>query len=84
MFMAGPRAFAYYERARPGLERLTVPVSVQTPCIKVCTLDPASGLCLGCGRSLDEIARWSALDDGERGRIMAALPQRLARLKAPA
>jgi uncharacterized protein len=61
-----------------------VAVPVQTPCIKVCTLDPGSGLCLGCGRSLEEIARWSALDDAERVRIMALLPARLEHLKAPA
>ncbi len=28
------------------------------PCVKICTLDARSGLCLGCGRTLDEIARW--------------------------
>jgi uncharacterized protein len=41
-------------------------------------VDPASRLCVGCGRSLDEIASWTALDDTERKRIMAQLPSRLA------
>lgn len=52
--------------------------SIVTPCIKVCTLDPQHGMCVGCGRTLDEIARWSAMSDTERRRVMAALPDRLA------
>ncbi len=51
---------------------------MDTPCVKVCTLDHASGLCLGCGRTIDEIARWSGMSDAERARIMAELPARNA------
>jgi predicted Fe-S protein YdhL (DUF1289 family) len=53
-------------------------MAIVSPCTKVCTIDPRSGLCWGCGRTLDEIARWGSLDDAERSRIMAELPQRLA------
>ena len=56
---------------------------VETPCIKLCVLDPATNHCLGCGRSLDEIARWTAFSDEERRRIMAELPARLAALPRP-
>lgn len=48
----------------------------QSPCIKICTLDARSGLCLGCGRTIDEIARWSGMSEAERARIMAELPAR--------
>ena len=41
-------------------------------------MDPRSGLCAGCGRTLDEIARWGSLTETERRRIMAELPQRRA------
>jgi uncharacterized protein len=51
--------------------------AIDTPCVKVCTLDPTSGLCLGCGRSLDEIALWSTWSDEERRRVMALLPTRM-------
>jgi len=51
---------------------------IASPCTKVCTIDPASRLCRGCGRSLDEIAGWMSLSDSERARIMAELPRRLA------
>lgn len=44
-----------------------------SPCIAVCRLDPATGLCIGCGRSIDEIAQWPDLDDDVRRRILARL-----------
>ena len=49
---------------------------MQTPCVKVCTLDARSGLCLGCGRTLDQIARWATMSEAERARIMAELAAR--------
>jgi predicted Fe-S protein YdhL (DUF1289 family) len=57
--------------ARPG-----PPKPIASPCIMVCTVDGASGLCLGCYRSLQEIATWSRMTDEERAAIMAALDQR--------
>ena len=36
---------------------------VPSPCINVCTVDPASGLCLGCDRTLQDIGDWLNLDD---------------------
>lgn len=58
--------------------------SIETPCNRVCVVHPALGLCIGCGRSLDEIARWIDLTPAERARIMAQLPSRLATLSGPA
>jgi predicted Fe-S protein YdhL (DUF1289 family) len=55
-----------------------MPSPIASPCTKVCTIDPASRLCRGCGRSLDEIARWMSLSDSERTRIIGDLPRRLA------
>lgn len=56
---------------------------IESPCNKICTLDPQSGLCLGCGRTIDEIARWPAMSETERARIMAELPARRASRAAP-
>jgi predicted Fe-S protein YdhL (DUF1289 family) len=47
-----------------------------SPCINVCQMDAATGWCAGCLRTLDEIARWSALDEPRRHAVLAALPQR--------
>ena len=52
------------------------PRSIATPCVKVCAVDGASGLCLGCFRTLPEIAGWSRLSDAERERVMRELPER--------
>jgi hypothetical protein len=49
---------------------------VASPCNKVCILDGASGLCIGCFRTIDEIAAWGALDDARRAAIVAELPAR--------
>lgn len=53
---------------------------IETPCTKVCTVHPVSRLCLGCGRTLGEIARWIDYTDRERAEIMSKLPARLTAL----
>ncbi len=47
-----------------------------SPCIDVCQIDPLTGLCRGCFRTLDEIALWSQLSPMQRLDIMADLPHR--------
>ena len=49
-------------------------------CYRIGTVDGASGLCLGCLRSLQEIAGWSRLDDATREAILEELPGRASRL----
>ena len=64
------------------IERRVIPqyqgMSQDTPCIAVCMIDPRTNLCLGCGRTLPEIARWHRMDSAERLAVMAILPQRMA------
>jgi uncharacterized protein len=55
---------------------------IESPCVNICTLDARSGICLGCGRTVDEIARWTAITPAERTRVMSELPARLASSKA--
>jgi len=55
--------------------------AIESPCILVCVIDSESGYCLGCARTLDEIARWSALRQDERQAVMALLPARHEKLK---
>ena len=60
---------------------------IESPCNRVCVVDPRSSLCIGCGRSVDEIAGWVGLRADRRARIMAELPRRLrqpAGFKPPA
>lgn len=49
---------------------------VLTPCIGICTLD-ANGVCEGCRRTGEEIARWLYMSEAERAHLMRdVLPQR--------
>jgi uncharacterized protein len=50
---------------------------IESPCVKICTLDARSGLCLGCGRTIDEITQWTKLSPEERQHVIAELPARL-------
>ena len=54
---------------------------IATPCINVCIVDGESGLCLGCHRTLKEVAGWTALTDRERHEVMAQLPARRSRIR---
>ena len=53
---------------------MTAPVTgVASPCINVCQMHPASGWCVGCLRTLDEIAAWGGLDDIGRREVLQRL-----------
>jgi hypothetical protein len=54
-----------------------------TPCIRVCLLDPETGLCEGCGRTREEIASWFRFSEEERRRIMSELPDRMRKAFLP-
>ncbi|HYN13088.1 MAG TPA: DUF1289 domain-containing protein [Burkholderiales bacterium] len=56
---------------------------MKSPCIKVCQMDPARGVCLGCCRTLDEIGRWSEMSNRERENILASLAGRRRDLNIP-
>ena len=51
---------------------------METPCINICDIDRETGLCVGCARTIDEIARWATMTNSERRRIMALLAVRKA------
>jgi uncharacterized protein len=57
------------------------PKPIATPCVKVCVVDGESGLCLGCLRTLAEVAGWAKYDDAARAAILAELAARRARIR---
>ncbi len=61
----------------------TGPAPVASPCTSVCTLDAARKRCVGCLRTIDEIAAWSTLGEDARRAIVASLPSRRAALAGP-
>ena len=58
------------ERPRPD------PEAIESPCTSVCVIDEESGYCEGCGRTLEEIAAWTAYSPAERRRIIDELGRR--------
>ena len=58
----------------PALKTAAVP----TPSVDICRLN-AQGLCIGCRRTLSEIAEWSAASDARRLEILSALKARTLR-----
>jgi predicted Fe-S protein YdhL (DUF1289 family) len=56
---------------------------VPSPCVSICQMDEATGWCLGCARTIDEIAAWGVLDDDEKLAVWAQLPARRAAIVGP-
>lgn len=56
-------------------------MTIESPCILVCSIDKETGLCLGCGRTRNEIAGWISYSDEERRLVMTKLPARMTALK---
>jgi predicted Fe-S protein YdhL (DUF1289 family) len=61
----------------PRQQRMTQTThTAASPCINVCTMNSANGLCQGCLRTLDEISIWSHVSNVERLDILAAVARR--------
>lgn len=54
--------------------------TIETPCIKICVVEPETGFCIGCGRTRTEIADWIEMTPDTRHMVMAGLPARVATL----
>ena len=52
-------------------------MSIESPCILICSIEPISGHCYGCGRTRDEIAGWGGMAPDDRRAVMATLPDRV-------
>ncbi len=50
--------------------------NVPSPCVGVCQIDRETRFCLGCWRSMEEIAHWSRYDDPTRLEVIERLRQR--------
>ena len=54
-----------------------------SPCIRVCRMNPGTGWCEGCLRTLAEIGSWMAMSPAERCAVLARVRQRRLRMEAP-
>ncbi len=53
---------------------------VESPCIKICVIQPETRLCTGCLRSIDEIGAWSSMSPDDRRAVMDELESRRSKL----
>ncbi|TMV83273.1 DUF1289 domain-containing protein [Thioclava sp. BHET1] len=53
---------------------------IESPCVKVCVVHPEARLCVGCLRTLEEIADWSRMTPEARREIMSGLAARRSQL----
>lgn len=51
-------------------------MSPASPCSGVCRVNEAQGWCIGCMRTVDEIARWGGMSAAERWHVMAEVARR--------
>ena len=64
------------ERARQVRAMRNASAVLPSPCISVCRMDAASGLCEGCMRTLDEIAAWGMMDNTAKRAVWELIGQR--------
>jgi predicted Fe-S protein YdhL (DUF1289 family) len=58
---------------------VTQDVTIASPCVGICELDRTGQHCLGCGRTLDEIARWANASETEKLAILERLSKTISR-----
>lgn len=66
--------------ARTYLAAMSKPI--WSPCKKICLVDPAHSICVGCFRTLDELGRWTAMSHEERLEVKRELRAREERYRA--
>jgi uncharacterized protein len=49
---------------------------IESPCVNVCQMNPFTGLCRGCFRTLDEIAGWLDFSVSEKLEVLERLDER--------
>jgi predicted Fe-S protein YdhL (DUF1289 family) len=68
--------------SRAPFDRAADATLVASPCTSVCRMDAETALCVGCLRTIDEIAAWQALDADARRGVLAEIARRRRRIDA--
>ncbi len=71
--------------SRPGAAVMAAPQcgEVPSPCVNICRMDEVTGWCVGCQRTLSEIAAWSTMGAEAKREVWAQLPRRRGPEPAP-
>ncbi|MFK7842307.1 MAG: DUF1289 domain-containing protein [Sphingorhabdus sp.] len=52
-------------------------MGMESPCNRICILDPKNGFCMGCGRTSSEIGEWATATADRQREILSSLPERM-------
>ena len=63
-------------RARRRARARSFDTTIPSPCISVCQVDNATGCCIGCFRSIDEIREWPIMTAEEKTAALARIAER--------
>ena len=74
---AGLAQHALLRRRWHQVQGMTPDALLPSPCVSVCSMDPSSGLCRGCFRTLDEIAGWAMQSPKDQRAIWQQVAQRM-------
>ena len=54
-------------------------IPIPSPCVGVCQINASTKYCLGCWRTLKEVAHWSRYSNNEKATVMTELTERQKR-----
>ena len=74
----GPPARSGRRGRRRAVVRRKFDTSIPSPCISVCQIDNATGACLGCHRTIDEVRDWIIMTAEEKLAVLARIARRPA------
>jgi predicted Fe-S protein YdhL (DUF1289 family) len=66
---------ALLARRAAGVREMPGP-EMPSPCVSICRMDAGGGFCIGCLRTIAEIADWSRMDDAGKRRVWRAVELR--------
>lgn len=50
--------------------------TIESPCVDICQMNPNTGICTGCFRTMDEISLWIELSDDEKQEVLRLAKER--------
>ena len=71
------------EKKDPDLKSAGPKRQVDSPCNGECIIDPESGYCQGCARTMTEIRKWLSFSQQQRDEVYRLIEPRKAGLVGP-
>ena len=50
---------------------------ITSPCVGICSINKNNDFCIGCGRTIDQISKWSNFNETEKKKIILQIKNRI-------